>query len=186
MNGLLHDLEAGEEIGSKASGFRAGANAAAALSSSSWSIIIMITVIINASSMHQHDHDHIAIYNNSYSNRSYSNSNSNSNRSYDKLSKFIYYYQQDLRVHMFEVTKDEAKEVTNLVGFVWARFEFQSTTMNISNISKFQTFQTFQSTTMNMVNIISFIILTGNGDTGIRPLWAESETIGQILPDCIW
>ena len=57
--------------------------------------------------MHQHDHDHIAIYN-----------NSNSNRSYDKLSKFIYYYQQDLRVHMFEVTKDEAKEVTNLVGFV--------------------------------------------------------------------
>ena len=69
----------------------------------------MITVIINASSMHQHDHDHIAIYNNSYS---------NSNRSYDKLSKFIYYYQQDLRVHMFEVTKDEAKEVTNLVGFV--------------------------------------------------------------------
>ena len=109
-----------------------------------------------------------------------------SNRSYDKLSKFIYYYQQDLWVHMFEVTKDEAKEVTNLVGFVWARFEFQSTTMNISNISKFQTFQTFQSTTMNMVNIISFIILTGNGDTGIRPLWAESETIGQILPDCIW
>ena len=100
--------------------------------------------------------------------------------------KIIYYYQQDLRVHMFEVTKDEAKEVTNLVGFVWARFEFQSTTMNISNISKFQTFQTFQSTTMNMVNIISFIILTGNEDTGIRPLWAESETIGQILPDCIW
>ena len=98
--------------------------------------------------------------------------------------KIIYYYQQDLRVHMFEVTKDEAKEVTNLVGFVWARFEFQSTYFEFQstyckiNISCFPT--------MNIVNIISFIILTGNGDTGIRPLWAENETIGQILPDCIW
>ena len=57
---------------------------------------------------HHHDDDHHRDHHDHVS----------SNRSYDKLSKFIYYYQQDLRVHMFEVTKDEAKEVTNLVGFV--------------------------------------------------------------------
>ena len=67
-----------------------------------------------------------------------------------------------------DATSDQAKKVTNLVEFVSVHFEFQSTYFEFQstyckiNISCFPT--------MNIVNIISFIILTGNGDTGIRPL----------------